>query len=498
MPTIKRNSDQEPGPSPAARVLRDKRAKSMTRQQLQDQEQHTKKLAKGWLRDKGHDAEKLKTRIYVEDAKVLLGWTEVGVKDDFDLTDPEGKRIALLNNRGNRSCPGESQIMEVSQDILCKGFAFNGEPLIIGRGLNALSAQRRLLGLIFAEHRRTGPQAAFWKAYWDGPCYIEAVVIYNVDDSRQTIQTLDNTRKQTLADALYRDPDVQKMKRAKRKPVAKILERAIIFLWKRINRKSHPYQSRKTNAALLSWKDRHPGIVKAAEAVYDLDSKPLAGETAEGANGKEPVGYTQGISGPGRWTQPGIAAGLYYLMGTSASDREAYYHPKPGKNGPAESSEKLLDKSRWELAQQFWELLARSHGDSKNPLVKLALACTYPDNVKVIFYDGDEEAKAAVLVRMWRVFVDGAKPTPKALEVGYVRDADGVNWNVTSNPVTGGIDWGSYPDQDFTDKTPPPSGNGQKPAAMVNDLNEEQSEEARKIREEHVQALGCVDTGNLD
>lgn len=417
------------------------KGKNKKAQEQANQREHYRKRLDSWLNENNAlDAQDVavKATITADDAKQLLGWAEV--EEDHHFIDENGCKVVCYNNAKNRAAT-DGDVEKIIQDILHRHYSYNGESIVFGNNGNLLSGQKRLKALVLAEQRRTGPNANHWAVYWDGPCFIEAIVVYNVDESMKTTRTLDNTRPRTVADALYTDPELSKYSPMDRRKIAKLLDVAIRTVWRRTGQADNLFITKITNAEMISFKERHPQIVKAVKHIFDEDGR-----------------QKRRISGSNRWISAGVAAGLLYLMGCSGSDEADYNAPKKTKANPyLQKNEKALDWSRWEQACEFFVMLA-SIDDSGKPLDpqwdefienlrKVRRPVDDPTDKEngYIFTDGSTQERAAALAKAWNVYRSDEKPTPGLFKMKWERsDRTGLH-TLAEDPDVGGIDQGHNP-----------------------------------------------------
>ena len=137
------------------------------------------------------------TPLTVERAKELLGWEEVPddeKKAQAAFVDLTGKPVRLRNNTRNRPFY-MSLALTWAQEVLRKrwsgpngnGKTVNGETIIFGRTGEVISFQHRGVGLVFAEQMRTGPDAARWAEFWDGPVVMDTIAVFGESRSRQAL-----------------------------------------------------------------------------------------------------------------------------------------------------------------------------------------------------------------------------------------------------------------------------------------------------------------------
>lgn len=417
--------------------------KKQTRAEREQAQEHARVLLKKWLKTNALDAmsQDVKTTLMADDAKRLLGWMEV--EQDHQFVDRLGNKIVCYNNMNNRPW-SNADIDKIAQDILTCRYAFNGETIVIGVDGNVIQGQKRLIALVFAEQMRASSQQLHWSTYWNGPCSIECVVVYNVDASMKTTRTLDNTKPRTVADSLFTDSELAKFNTDERRKFAKVFELAISVLWKRTGRSNDFFTSKKTSSELLSYKDRHPHLIKAVKHIWEEESRNENGTSL------------RRISGPGRWIGAGTAAALLYLMGCSQSREKVYNSPKPNKEGIVEVFEKGLDWGMWEKACEFWVMLASVGDDLKaadprdDDFIKNLRRVRQPvENSSdkysgYVFLEGSSNERAAALCKAWNVWIGGEKPTPGMFKLAFKTSASG-KIQLDEDPTVGGIDLGNYP-----------------------------------------------------
>src|SRR4051812_41844594 len=109
--------------------------------------------------------------ITVEQAKILLGWTEDaaeaaewGAREPL-FKDRFGKEIYCYNNIINRPIYW-STVEKLVQDHLLRQWEFNGEPIIIGKTGLILNGQHSLIALIMAEQDRVGGFKGSQERHW--------------------------------------------------------------------------------------------------------------------------------------------------------------------------------------------------------------------------------------------------------------------------------------------------------------------------------------------
>jgi hypothetical protein len=387
--------------------------------------------------------------VTVEQMKQILGWEEIAEGAGRDAValfkDFNGLPIRCNNIHNNR--PFEiADALKYAQEHLNRRWRFNGENFIVGRTALVISGQHRGVGLVLAEQQRVHPEERYkWEDRWPGPVTMETSMIFGIDESAETTVTLDNTRTRTLADCEYADPEMFPTSGpADRRKLVKILDYAVRFLWERTGAVDDPHSPRRTISELRDWRSRHPRIQEAVLHVYEEDKKSGV------------ISYFLSALG--------TAAGLLYLMGTSATPYDSYHDREGGYR------ESKVDFSNWDAALKFWAELGRAAkikilddgskaaAPGAGPLVALfktwrprigdsrPAAGESPNDTGLMFgKDGaDRQSRIAALIHAWACYVTGTPIRPSDLELEFKREYgdDGLltDWWLAESPVVDGID----------------------------------------------------------
>jgi hypothetical protein len=377
--------------------------------------------------------EKLEIKLYddeqpltVEVAKQLLGWEqetdEIKFGQDYTLTDENDLKIRCRNNSRNRPFD-EQHSRQLAQDMLNHHWRFNGETIVVGRCGSVISGQHRLIGLVLAEQRRTSDHespsgetyADHYKQAWKAPVTIQALVVLGVDESPETLRTLDNVRPRTLADVLYTQNTFARFKNKERAILCRMLDYAVRLLWQRTGAYDDPYSPKRTHSEALDFIERHKKVAEAVKHIYEENDKS---------------------NGIGKILSPGSAAGLLYLMGACSSGGEPYHaEPHP--------SEKLVDFEHWDKAAEFWvELNAASLGAGGKRLAAVIEALgKVGDATETPEQPRSPRETAAILIKAWHRFMAGSKVTLETIMPKTAKDEDG-NRVLDETCLVGGIDLG--------------------------------------------------------
>jgi hypothetical protein len=364
-------------------------------------------------------------------AKELLGWEELDDSaDNYLFTDEDGKKVQCVNNAHNRPF-NETWARTLAQDILNGHWRDNGEAIVIGRSGQVLSAQHRLVGLVLADQLWRGKNAPHWKSKSSTPPVIESTLSLGVSEEPATIRTLDNVRPRTLSDVLYTEENVfGRLSATARKEAIRNLDYAIRFLWNRTGQGNPSYgsfTSYRTHSESLDFFHRHPHLAQIVEHITGINERPKAkDEDGKVVTGPAPITQVAGSAG--------VAAGIEYLAGCSATDEDqvaAYHQAEP----PAEKRGKkdILDWDLLEKALAFFEELPHMEQVRE---VMIDLLPAMEGDLKV-----SQAVKAAVIVKAWEYYKENRPFTAEDITPETVVDGFG-NRILAESPTVGGIDDG--------------------------------------------------------
>jgi hypothetical protein len=334
-------------------------------------------------------------------ARELLGWNDQDEVQGYDSCQWEYKEVVggkevtrkvwLDNNVTNRPVY-RANVLSLMQEMLNRRWRFNGEPIIIGNTGMVLNGQHTLLGLVMADRERHGRQKPHWDSVWgDAPVGIEKLIVYGVDESDSTVNTMDTCKPRSLPDVLYRSEFFATLGSAERERAAALCDWAIRQLWERTGADADPWAPRRTHSEALHFLARHRRLLEAVDFL-----RQEAGTSNKALRELCP---------------PGRAAAMMYLMAATATQPDSYY----AADAP---SEEQLDLSRWEDARAYW--VALSAGDKKVRGVPLAIAAL--TNPHTGTPAGPDE-KLAVVVKGWLRWRDGKRITEENVTPRYEETA---------------------------------------------------------------------------
>lgn len=387
------------------------------------------------------------TAITIDDAKELLGWEEAAdgktyCKEIFALSK---LKVVLTKNVTNRPIY-TSVVQTLKQEILRKRWVLNGEPIIVGKTGLVLNGQHTLIALVLAcLEWESDPE--HWTDYWPSSPTLEKIVVSGVDESDNTVNTMDTCKPRSLADVLYRSEYFSSLHSGERKVVAKMADYAIRLLWHRTGAKFNAFAPIRTHAESLDFIARHPKLLEAVRHVNE-------------ESGKESCIST--------YTHPGYTAGLLYLMGCSSTDPGDY-------RASANPDESTLDWSQWDKACDFIVLL--SAGGSETSAVKRIMANSLEEGSLGV------AERWGIISNAWLAYSSGKAITEKSLALSYLEDDNGYR-RLSDHPSVGGIDLGdpSTADEDVLAMADPTPEEIAKEAAKLKGKNIKAKEEVPKVK----------------
>ena len=399
-----------------------------------------------WLGDKAMNA---------DSAKEMIGWEEIpegaGKSAVPLLTDEYDKPIRCIYNDHNRPFT-ESWARSLAQDILKRQWAdsrngedmtYNGEDIIRDKHGIVKSGQHRLVALVLAH--QMWERDEHWRTYWPDAPSIEVGVKGGISSNPRVIRTLDNTRPRDLTDVLITSGYFPRSAAKDREQLADYLSYAVRVLWHRVGRDANAYAKYRTNSECLAFIESHPKLVDCVKHVVEENGTKEPELDADGKPKKAAKGGVKHYCGLG------TAAGLLYLMGSSATD-PAKYRLKLGEGQQA--TEKMLKWDHWKTAQEFWTELAKKKRGKLAEVYAYRRANKDEDDkdphAVYVFESGRPDERQVVLCKAWQLWLRSGKVKQGDLDLAYVKDEDG-EWQIKEDmPSLGGIDLGD-PDSEEVD-----------------------------------------------
>lgn len=338
-------------------------------------------------------------------------------KDDYILKDLHGNKVRCLANVHNR--PFYSGLAnDWKLEILRRQWKWNGEAIIIDETGMDQDGQHRLIGLVLAiqewEQDKAKPVAEQkWQKLWPTEPYMESTVVLGVSSDDNVINTMNTGKKRSAEDAIYRGEWCQSKPTKDRLDLAKICGKAIKFIWDRTSFGDASLAPRRPHSELFEFLSRHPRIKECSEAIY---------QTAEGNKLSEMIPL-------------GTAAGLLYLMGSSATNVDDY-------NGI--NSEEAIDWALWEKAYDYFVDIGDNGKDTE---VVRDILLDIPNDMGPFGY----RLRMGVLIKGWHLYSDNKKLTKEKVEIATDRNGDG-QLVIAESPRVGGIDVEFEPEERIADE----------------------------------------------
>lgn len=277
------------------------------------------------------------------------------------------------NNHHNRPFDRE-HALKLAQDILNGAWRLNMENAIISRYGTVLSAQHRLVALVFAEQMwKSSPH---WKQLWKTAPTIECSLAFGCEESPDVLMTLDNVKPRSESDVIYTSTIFADLNHKERQECSRMQAKAVDLLWRRTGAGKggdfgNKYQTHSTSLGFL---DRHKRLVECVRWLFECNK------------GRQ-VSLLK--------LSPGQCAAMMYLMAAGKTDEAGYL-------GDSEApSEKTISFELWDDAKEFWRLIGTGD-ESMKPLT---------DGLKLLV-DPDEGLggrlieKVALIAMAWRTWID--------------------------------------------------------------------------------------------
>lgn len=329
-----------------------------------------------------------------EDAKQLLGWeseedyskrraAESGQPEDkckfptdmdvVPFQDVGGANVVCWNNHHNRPFDRE-HALKLAQDILSGAWRFNMENAIISALGTVLSAQHRLVGLVFADQLWRGPQKLHWQSICKTPPSIECCIAFGCEESAEVLTSLDNVKPRSESDVIYTSKWYADLNHAERKECSRMQAAALDLLWKRTaaGTGADVWNKYKTNSTALDFLDRHKRLVECVRHLFDC-------------NKGRAISLLK--------VSPGQCAAMQYMMAAGKSDELDYDKHR---------SEEGVSFELWDEAAAFWDGVADNDNATFKPLREGLRLLVDPDEG----LGGRLVEKIALVALAWRTWLD--------------------------------------------------------------------------------------------
>ena len=350
----------------------------------------------------------------IANQKVIIGWeTENEYQQrkvkEFPNTKPDawmfgdvyhcrnvlGEKVRTNSNAHNRPfdeewCKGLIQIILRGQwagPYTIPGETVNGETIRISRYGRVLSGQHQmtaciLAGEILLKARQDGadppnkPKFPAWRTH--GEPFLETIIIRGMSEDPRVLMTIDYVKPRTAADIFYTSEVFKNSTSPQRKELCRMLAAATDLLWDRTDAKGY-----RTHPELVGFLERHKRLLKCVEHLFAKNSAESGRKISK------------------LRLSAGQCVALMYIMASAGNktDGDVYRNEDP-------PTEKNLDWSLWDKAEQFWTLLAdgKYFIQVRHALGRLVESDPSKDNNQGLGGRGPE--KLAILDKAWALWKD--------------------------------------------------------------------------------------------
>jgi len=322
---------------------------------------------------------------------------DTGEIQPIHCVDTYGQKVVCWNNANNRpfDMPWCEELIHTvlcgqwAGPLMMPGETVNGETVRISRHGRVLSGQHQGTALKLADERlqlsRTEKDNILSPKYpaWNGHEHpvIETIVITGLSEDEKVLRSIDYVKPRSLADMLFTMRLFRDNTHKDRQILTKMLASAANLLWDRTDARGY-----KTHTEMAEFLDRHKRLLKCVEDLFVEDS-------AKGADGGRKISKLR--------VNAGHAAAMCYLMGSAGpeTDGDVYRNECP-------PSEKNLDWSYWDQAQDFWTCLASARDFMPVRKALALLADSTPSSDDNQGLGGRLPEKLAILAKAWEVYKD--------------------------------------------------------------------------------------------
>lgn len=274
--------------------------------------------------------------------------------EDYHCRNVAGEKVCCHNNNNNRRF--DDAWAEALEDTILYGrwagpftmkgdwITVNGETIRISRWGEVISGQHQMTGCIRAgeklakaradgEDKPGDPKYPVWAKHAEP--FLETIVITGMSDDPRVLMTVDYVKPRTTADMFYTSKVFRDCTPPQRNELCRMLAQACDLLWTRTKAQGY-----RTHPEMVGFLDRHESLLKCVLHLF--------GENSAKAN--------RGISK--LRLSAGNCSALMYLMASSGPGTDLEYGDfyRNPKEGPP--TEKNLDWTYWDKAEEFWTLLA--------------------------------------------------------------------------------------------------------------------------------------------
>lgn len=322
-----------------------------------------------------------------------------GSRQPIHCLDTQKRKVVCWNNAHNRPfdmswCEDLIHTVLYGQwagPLTIPGETVNGETVRISRYGQMLSGQHQCTALKLADEwlqmsraekgNAENPKYPAWEGH-EHPV-IETIVITGLSEDERVLRTIDYVKPRTTADMLYTMELFRNNTSVERKEMTRMLASAIDLLWARTETKGY-----KTHPEVVGFLERHRRLLKCVEYLFIENS-------AKGDDGGRKISKLR--------LSAGHASALCYLMGCGSEKTTEYSDEYRNESPP---SEKNLDWSYWDQAQDFWTCLAGARDFVWVRRALGRLVDSTPSNDSNQGLGGRAPEKLAILAKAWEIYKD--------------------------------------------------------------------------------------------
>ena len=259
-----------------------------------------------------------------------------------------GEKVICWNNGNNRPFDEAWSFDALAETVLSgkwagpftvPGETVNGETVRISKYGRVISGAHQMSACIRAGEKLTKaradgvdhpdePRYPAWRKH--GEPFIETIVIKGVSEDPRVLMTIDYVKPRSAADVFYTSDVFRAAPPPERKELCKMLSSATDLAWTRTDTKGY-----RTHPEVVGFLDRHKRLLDCVQHLF-AENRPAAGRRIA----KHRLGAGQ-------------CAALMFIMGSAGpkTNGDDYRNEEP-------PSQKNLDWSLWDKAEEFWTLLA--------------------------------------------------------------------------------------------------------------------------------------------
>jgi hypothetical protein len=267
------------------------------------------------------------------------------------------------------------------------GATINGEAIRISEYGNVVSGQHEMTACYQADQvlqiarkdkldTPENPLYPVWKGH--DHVFIEACIATGITEHVEVLRTIDYVKPRTMADVLYTSGTFKDAPENERRELCRNFAQAGDLLWTRTDTRGY-----RTHPEMVAFLDRHPRLMQCVLHLFE-ENRPAAGRRINLLH-----------------LATGQCAALMYIMATSGPGTEGdiYRNESP-------PSEKNLDFTYWDKAEEFWTLLTSGTDFDQVRDALISLTDSTPLHQTNQGLGGRQPEKFAILKKAWELWKD--------------------------------------------------------------------------------------------